>query len=77
MVIYLALRVGQVEWSAKMSNLGALIYPFMLMYLNSRLPRPMRPRPWHYVVLGLDFLVFGFFFVNFIAGFVGDPLVTF
>jgi len=25
----------------------------------------------------LNFLFFGFFFINFIADFVGDPLVTF
>ncbi|MFG1684452.1 Nramp family divalent metal transporter [Nonomuraea sp. NPDC049269] len=76
-VIHLSLPVGLVEWSANMSNLGALIYPFLLIYLNSRLPRPARPRPWHYVILLLNFLFFGFFFVNFIADFVGDPLVTF
>ncbi|WP_327091514.1 Nramp family divalent metal transporter [Nonomuraea sp. NBC_01738] len=76
-VIHLALPVGLVEWSANMSNLGALIYPFLLIYLNSRLPRPARPRPWHYVILVLNFLFFGFFFVNFIADFLGDPLVTF
>jgi hypothetical protein len=76
-IIHLSLPVGLVEWSANMSNLGALIYPFLLIYLNSRLPRPARPRPWHYVILILNFLFFGFFFVNFIADFVGDPLVTF
>ncbi|MEV5888973.1 Nramp family divalent metal transporter [Nonomuraea fuscirosea] len=76
-VIFQSLPVGLVEWSANMSNLGALLYPFMLMYLNSKLPRPARPRPWHYVILVLNFLFFGFFFVNFIADFIGDPLVTF
>ncbi|MBN6052146.1 Nramp family divalent metal transporter [Nonomuraea sp. RK-328] len=76
-VIHLTLPVGLVEWSANLSNLGALIYPFLLMYLNSRLPRPARPRPWHYVVLALNVVFFGFFFVNFIADFLGDPLVTF
>ncbi|MBT2229973.1 Nramp family divalent metal transporter [Nonomuraea sp. NEAU-A123] len=76
-IIHLSLPVGLVEWSANMSNLGALIYPFLLIYLNSRLPRPARPRPWHYVILILNFLFFGFFFINFIADFVGDPLVTF
>ncbi|WP_395106766.1 Nramp family divalent metal transporter [Actinomadura sp. SCN-SB] len=76
-ILHFALPVSLVQWSANMSNLGALIYPFMLMYLNSRLPRPARPRPWHYVILVLNFLFFGFFFVNFIADFVGDPLVTF
>jgi hypothetical protein len=76
-ILHLALPVNLVQWSANMSNLGALIYPFLLMYLNSRLPRPARPRPWHYVLLVANVLFFGFFFVNFIADFVGDPLVTF
>jgi len=76
-VLHLALPVELIQWSANMSNLGALIFPFMLMYLNSRLPRPARPRPWHYVLLVANFLFFGFFFVNFIADFFGDPLVTF
>lgn len=76
-IIHLSLPVALVEWSANMSNLGALLYPFLLIYLNSRLPRPARPRPWHYVILVLNFLFFGFFFVNFIADFLGDPLVTF
>ncbi|MGI5289114.1 Nramp family divalent metal transporter [Nonomuraea polychroma] len=76
-VIFQSVPVGLVEWSANMSNLGALFYPFLLMYLNSKLPRPARPRPWHYIILVLNFLFFGFFFVNFIADFVGDPLVTF
>jgi hypothetical protein len=76
-IIHLALPVALVQFSANMSNLGALIFPFMLMYLNSRLPRAARPRPWHYVLLVLNFLFFGFFFVNFVADFVGDPLITF
>ncbi|GIE94373.1 Nramp family divalent metal transporter [Paractinoplanes rishiriensis] len=76
-VLHLALPVNLVQWSANMSNFGALIYPFMLMYLNSKLPKPARPRPWHYVLLVCNFLFFGFFFVNFIADFFGDPLVTF
>jgi hypothetical protein len=76
-IIHLALPVALVQWSANMSNLGALIYPFMLMYLNSKLPRAARPRVWHYVILVLNFLFFGFFFVNFVADLVGDPLITF
>ena len=76
-ILHLALPVELVQWSANMSNLGALIYPLMLMYLNSKLPRPARPRPRHYVLLVANFLFFGFFFINFIADFFGDPLVTF
>jgi hypothetical protein len=77
LILHFALPVSLVQWSANMSNLGALIYPFMLIYLNRRLPRAARPRPWHYVILVLNFLFFGFFFVNFIADFIGDPLITF
>ncbi|WP_431900540.1 Nramp family divalent metal transporter [Nonomuraea sp. bgisy101] len=76
-VLHLAVPVELVQWSANMSNLGALIYPFLLMYLNSRLPRAARPHWWHYVILVLNFLFFGFFFVNFIADFIGEPLITF
>lgn len=76
-IIHLAVPVALVQFSANMSNLGALIFPFMLMYLNSKLPRAARPRPWHYVLLVLNFLFFGFFFVNFVADFFGDPLITF
>ncbi|GAA3791701.1 hypothetical protein GCM10022226_08390 [Sphaerisporangium flaviroseum] len=76
-ILHLALPISLVQWSANMSNLGALFYPFLLIYLNSKLPRPARPRWWHYAILVLNFLFFGFFFINFIADFVGDPLVTF
>ena len=76
-IIHLALPVALIQFSANMSNLGALIFPFMLIYLNSRLPRAARPRPWHYVLLVLNVLFFGFFFVNFVADFIGDPLITF
>jgi hypothetical protein len=76
-ILHLALPVSLVQWSANMSNLGALLFPFMLMYLNSKLPRAARPRWYSYILLFAVFLYFGFFFVNFIADFVGDPLVTF
>jgi hypothetical protein len=64
--------------SANMSNFGALIFPFVLMYLNSRLPRAARP-PWAaYVVLALNVVFFGFFFVNFVfKELTGDALVQF
>ncbi len=76
--LHLALPVELVQISANMSNFGALVFPFALMYLNSRLPRAARPRPWHYVILVLNVLFFGFFFVNFAYEFVtGGPLVSF
>ena len=76
-IVYNGPAVGLVTWSANMANLGALIYPFLLIYLNSKLPKPARPRFYHYVILLLNSVFFGFFFVNFIAGLFGVPLVTF
>ncbi|WP_102143607.1 Nramp family divalent metal transporter [Mycobacterium hubeiense] len=76
--IHLTTPVRLVQISANMSNLGALMFPFMLMYLNSKLPKPARPRWWHYVLLVLNFLFFGFFFVNFVYELVtGSALVKF
>jgi TRAP-type C4-dicarboxylate transport system permease small subunit len=64
--------------SANMSNFGALIFPFMLIYLNSRLPKLARPRPWVYLVLLLNFLFFGFFFLNFVFDqLTGEALIQF
>jgi hypothetical protein len=64
--------------SANMSNFGALIFPFMLIYMNSKLPRAARPQGWVYLVLVLNFLFFGFFFLNFVWNEVtGDALVQF
>jgi len=64
--------------SANMSNFGALIFPFVLMYLNSKLPRVARPGPLTYVILVLNFLFFGFFFINFVfQELTGEALVTF
>ena len=48
------------------------------MYLNSKLPKTARPRPWVNVVLVLNFLFFGFFFVNFVFDqLTGEALVQF
>jgi hypothetical protein len=76
-ILHLALPVNLVQWSANMSNLGALIFPFMLIYLTRQLPRAARPKPWHTGILLLNVLFFGFFFVNFLADLAGDPLITF
>lgn len=74
-IIQFAVPVDLVRWSANMSNLGALIFPFMLIYLNARLPRPARPRPWHTALLLGNVLFFGFFFVNFVTEQItGAPL---
>ena len=64
-IIFQALPTNLVRWAANMSNLAALIFPFALMYLNSKLPRPARAPAWSYVILLLVSLYFGFWFVNF------------
>lgn len=78
LALHLALPVELVRISANMSNFGALMFPFVLMYLNSRLPKAARPNWWHYVILVLNVVFFGFFFVNFAYEFItGNPLVAF
>jgi hypothetical protein len=81
-VIFFVLRYFQpaelITISANMSNLGALIYPFVLMYLNRKLPKAARPKWFSYVLLLLNFLFIGFFFVNFAySQITGEALVTF
>ncbi len=77
-LLHTTLPAGLILISANMSNLGALIYPFLLMYLNSRLPRPARMAWWSYVVLILNVLFFGFFFINFaVQQLTGQQLVRF
>lgn len=64
--------------SANMSNFGALVFPFMLMYMNARLPKTAQPRWYIYPLLLLNFLFFGFFFLNFVFDqLTGDALVHF
>jgi len=77
-LIFQALPTQLLQVSANMTNLAAMIYPFVLMYLNRRLPRPARARWWSYAVLIANVLFFGFFFINFVAVQVtGTPLVEF
>jgi hypothetical protein len=66
-IIFQALPTELLQWSANMSNLAALIMPFALMYLISKLPRPARARWWSYVILVLVSVYFGFFFLNFLV----------
>ena len=76
--LHLAVPVQLVENSANISNFGALLFPFMLMYLNSRLSSAARPRPWHYMIVVLNTLFFGFFLDNGVYELVrGVPLVSF
>ncbi|HEV3362984.1 MAG TPA: hypothetical protein VG795_02385, partial [Acidimicrobiia bacterium] len=67
-----------VQWSANLTNAGALIFPFALIYLNTRLPRAARPPRYAIAALLANVVFFGFFFVNFVVEKVsGSPLVTF
>ena len=77
-IIHLALPTDLLQISANMANLASVIYPFALIYLNTRLPRPARARWWSIAILLANVLFFGFFFLNFMALKVtGQPLVIF
>ncbi|MGH8929218.1 MAG: Nramp family divalent metal transporter [Egibacteraceae bacterium] len=77
-IIHLALPVRLVQLSANMANLGALLFPFALIYLNRRLPEAARPPAYTTPLLILFAVFFGFFFVNFVAEtFFGQALVQF
>jgi hypothetical protein len=66
-IIFQALPTELLQWAANMSNLAALIVPFALMYLISKLPRPAKAQWWSYVILVLVAVYFGFFFLNFLV----------
>jgi hypothetical protein len=77
-LIFQALPTELILISANMSNFGSLIFPFVVMYLNSKLPKPARAPWWSYVMLALNVVFFGFFFLNFlVVTATGKPLVTF
>jgi hypothetical protein len=77
-LIHLALPTDLLILSGNMANLASIIYPFVLIYLNRKLPRPARARWWSSAVLVLNVLFFGFFFINSAVALVtGRPLVTF
>lgn len=64
--------------SSNLSNFAALIFPLLIMYLNSKLPRPAKITWWSYLVLAANVLFFGFFFINFLfVQLTGSPLVRF
>ncbi|MGH2556011.1 MAG: Nramp family divalent metal transporter [Actinomycetota bacterium] len=77
-LLFQDLPVGLIRISANMSNFGALMFPFVLMYLNSKLPRAARPSWYHYVILVFNVVFFGFFFINFAwEQITGDALFIF
>jgi hypothetical protein len=77
-VIHTALPVDLIVISANLANLASLIFPFVVMYLICKLPRPAKAPWWSYVFLSLNVIFFGFFFTNFAwTRIFGIPLVKF
>jgi hypothetical protein len=84
-LIFSQLPADLIITSANMSNFASLFFPLVMMYLNSKLPRPANITWWSYLVLALNVIFFGFFFLNFAAmqfpawftGKLGSPLIKF
>jgi len=77
-IIHLALPTELLQISANMANLASLIFPFVLIYLNAKLPKPARARWWSTAILLANVVFFGFFFFNFVSlKMTGQPLVKF
>jgi hypothetical protein len=65
-VIQLGVPLKMTVLSANISNLAAMIFPLVMIFLNRRLPRPARGSAWSIIFLLANVLFFGFFFVNFV-----------
>jgi hypothetical protein len=77
-LIHLALPTELLQISANMANLASLIFPFVLIYLNAKLPKPARATWWSIAVLLANVVFFGFFFINFLSlKMIGQPVVKF
>jgi len=77
-LIHVALPARLIVVSGNLSNLASMIFPLAILYLNSQLPKPARITWWSYLVMILNVLFFGFFFINFVAiQFTGTPLIKF
>jgi hypothetical protein len=78
LIVRIAAPARLIAITANMSNFGALFFPWVLIYLNKKLPKAARPRWYSTGILLLVFVFFGFFFVNFVANeFFGGPLFEF
>jgi hypothetical protein len=77
-IIHLALPTKLLQYSANMANLASLIFPIILIYLNSQLPKAARARWWSNLLMVANVVFFGFFFFNFMSlEFTGKPIVVF
>jgi len=77
-IIHLQLPTDLVRTSANMANLASIVFPLVMIYLNTKLPKPARTSWWAIIIMVLNVLFFGFFFVNFVfVTFTGTPLVQF
>ncbi|MHB8054624.1 MAG: hypothetical protein ACYDH3_05200 [Candidatus Aminicenantales bacterium] len=77
-IIHLQLPTDLVKTSANIANLASIVFPLVMIYLNAKLPRPARARWGNNVLLVLNVVFFGFFFLNFLAvTFTGSPLIQF
>ena len=77
-MIHIGLPEQLIVFSGNLSNLASMIFPLAMIYLNRQLPRPAKIAWWSYLVLVLNVLFFGFFFINFVAiQLTGTPLIKF
>ena len=65
-ILHLSLPSQLTLVSANVANFAAMIFPLAMIYLNRKLPKPARITWWSYLVLILNCLFFGFFFINFL-----------
>jgi hypothetical protein len=73
-----ALPTDLILISSNMSNFASIFFPLVMIYLNRQLPKPMRSTWWSHLILIINVLFFGFFFVNFaFQQLTGQPLVAF
>jgi hypothetical protein len=77
-IIHLKIPTELLIYSGNISNLAAIVFPLVLIYLNRQLPKPARAGWWTYPVLIANVLFFGFFFSNFVfVQITGHALVKF
>jgi hypothetical protein len=77
-IMHLAIPTTLIVVSANLANLAAVLFPFVVLTLNRKLPGPARIGVPGILVLLANVLFFGFFFLNFlVVRFFGQPLVRF